>query len=165
MDNDEKHLKAFVQVCRAHGIKATHQRMEIYRELARTEEHPDVETIFKSVRRRIPAISLDTVYRTLRLLEEKGVISRVGSLGERTRFDANISRHHHFICEQCGMVRDFYSEELSTFPPPREVQTLGAVQSVHVEMRGLCSQCAETNKPKLAIKKPSERRNNGNKGN
>jgi Fur family peroxide stress response transcriptional regulator len=94
----EKRVNVFFEVCRRYGVKATHQRAEIYRELAGTNEHPDVETIYARVRKRIPAISLDTVYRTLRLLEKKGLISRVGSLGERTRFDANIDRHHHFVC-------------------------------------------------------------------
>jgi len=62
------------------------------------------------VRRRITAISLDTVYRTLRLFEGKRLLSRVSCSGDRARFDANTDRHHHFICTKCGGVRDFYSE-------------------------------------------------------
>ena len=69
-----RRLADFAAECRDKHIKATHQRMEILRELASTGEHPDAETIFKRVRRRIPAVSLDTVYRTLRMLEDKGII-------------------------------------------------------------------------------------------
>ncbi len=85
----QNRLDRFAKSCKSLGIKATHQRIEIYRELARTSEHPDVETLFQRIRRRIPSISLDTVYRNLRLFEEKGLIKRVGIRGEKTRFDAN----------------------------------------------------------------------------
>ena len=108
----ERRMRGFSEVCRSFGVKATHQRTEIYRELAQTKEHPDAETIYARVRKRIPAMSLDTVYRTLRLLEEKKIISRVGSLGERTRFDANTDRHHHFICKRCGYIGDFYNARI-----------------------------------------------------
>ena len=137
----EKRIRAFSEACQSYGVKATHQRREIYRELARTEEHPDAETLYSRVRKRVPAISLDTVYRTLRLLEEKGVISHVGSLGERTRFDANNDRHHHFICKECGFIGDFYDEELNHFPTPSEVKAMGTVNSVHMELRGICKTC------------------------
>jgi Fur family peroxide stress response transcriptional regulator len=137
----KKRVNLFTEFCRRHGVKATHQRSEIYREVARTDEHPDAETIYARVRRRIPAISLDTVYRTLRLLEKKGLIARVGYLGERTRFDANTDRHHHFVCRECGFIRDFYDEGWNNLRVPKDVMAMGKVDSVHVELRGLCKTC------------------------
>ena len=137
----EKRVADFVEVCRRQGVKATHQRTEILRELAGTHEHPDAETIFGRVRQRIPAVSLDTVYRTLKLLEEKGVIGRVGSMRDRTRFDANTDRHHHFVCSECGLIADFYSDVLDRFPAPREVAEMGSVDGVYVELRGRCRKC------------------------
>jgi Fur family peroxide stress response transcriptional regulator len=137
----EKRVSEFPGICRRHGVKATHQRTEIYRELAGTNEHPDAETIYTRVRKRIPAISLDTVYRTLRLLEKKGFISRVGSFGERTRFDADTDRHHHFVCTECGFIGDIYNEEWNTFRAPSNARTIGTVNSIHVELRGICKAC------------------------
>ncbi len=137
----ERRTKVFSEVCRSYGVKATHQRSEIYRELARTNEHPDAETIYARVRKRIPTISLDTVYRTLRLLEKKGLISRVGSLSEKTRFDANTDRHHHFVCTECGFTGDFYNEEWDGFRAPSDVMAMGTVNSIHVELRGICKGC------------------------
>jgi Fur family peroxide stress response transcriptional regulator len=137
----EKRVHRFPEVCRRYGVKATHQRSEIYRELAGTKEHPDAETIYKRVRERIPAISLDTVYRTLRLLEKKGLISRMGFLGEKTRFDGNTDRHHHFVCTKCGFIGDIYNQEWNDFRAPSDVRTLGTVNSIHVEVRGLCKAC------------------------
>ena len=137
----EKRIKAFSETCRGSDVRTTHQRTEIYRELARTEKHPDAETLYTRVRKRIPAISLDTVYRTLRLFEEKGIVSRVGSLGERTRFDANTERHHYFVCKKCGFVGDVYNKAWDDFQTPRDVAAMGTVNSVHVELRGLCKAC------------------------
>jgi Fur family peroxide stress response transcriptional regulator len=131
----------FVDACRRQGVKATHQRTEILRELVGTTEHPDAETLYRRVRQRIPAISLDTVYRTLKLLEDKGIIARVRSLGNRARFDANTDRHHHFVCCECGMIGDFYSDALDHFPVPREVAEIGCVDGVYVELRGRCRKC------------------------
>ena len=112
----EKRVADFVEVCRRQGVKATHQRTEILRELAGTQEHPDAETIYARVRQRIPAISLDTVYRTLRLLEEKGVIARVGSMRDRTRFDANTDRHHHFVCSRMRPDRRLLQRCVGSLP-------------------------------------------------
>ncbi len=139
----ESRLKAFEVLCRKHGIVATHQRTEIYRELAGTTEHPSAEAIYKRVRARIPAISLDTVYRTLRLLESKGVISRAGFAEDRTRFDANTDRHHHFVCTECGLIGDFYSNALDRFSVPAEVSEIGSVDGVYVELRGRCRKCQQ----------------------
>ena len=137
----DRRVKAFSEACRSYGIKPTHQRAEIYRELVATREHPDAETIYTRVRKRIPAISLDTVYRTLRMLEKKGFISRVGSLGEKTRFDGNTGRHHHFVCTECGFIGDVYHEEWNDLQAPRDVKALGTTNSVHVELRGHCKAC------------------------
>lgn len=137
----EKRVAEFLENCRRQGIKATHQRTEILRELADSEEHPDAETILGRVRQRVPAISLDTVYRTLKLLEDKGVITRVGSMRDRARFDANTDRHHHFVCTKCGLIGDFYSDAMDRIPVPREVSEMGSIQGVYVELRGICRQC------------------------
>ena len=140
MSADDK-LTAFVERCRKEGLKATHQRTEILRELARTGDHPDAETLYARVRKRIPAISLDTIYRTLRLLEESGIISRVGAIRDRARFDANTDRHHHFVCTECGLVRDFYSDALNNVAVPPATSDVGEVATVYVELRGICHAC------------------------
>lgn len=139
----EKRVAEFLDLCRRQGVKATHQRTEILRELAGSEEHPDAETILNRVRQRVPAISVDTVYRTLKLLEDKGVIARVGSMRDRARFDANTDRHHHFVCTECGMIGDFYSDAMDRLRVPREVSEMGSVEGVYVELRGICRKCKQ----------------------
>lgn len=138
----ERRMKHFETVCRDEGIKLTHQRMEIFREVAQTGDHPDAEQVFQRVRDRMPTVSLDTVYRTLWLLNDLGLVATLGSRRERTRFDANLHSHHHFVCGKCGDTRDFYSDELDNIKPPDSVSSFGQIETMHVEVRGLCRQCA-----------------------
>lgn len=137
----EQRVRRFEQVCRDAGVKLTHQRVEIFREVARTVDHPDAETVHRRVRERIPTVSLDTVYRALWLLADLGLIAILGSSRERTRFDANLDRHHHFVCTRCGLTRDFYCEELDEPELPRSVRALGSVELTRVEVRGVCVEC------------------------
>jgi len=76
-------LERFKAAARRAGIRLTHQRLEIFREVAATEEHPDAETVFRGIRKRVPTVSLDTVYRTLWLLEDLGLIATLGPRRER----------------------------------------------------------------------------------
>ena len=137
----EVRLEHLRTVAREAGLKITHQRLEIFRELAGTEEHPDAETIFRAVKQRMPTVSLDTVYRTLWMLHDLGLVSTLGPRGDGVRFDANLDRHHHYCCVRCGLVRDFESEELDGLRVPDSVKRLGSVVDSHVEVRGLCATC------------------------
>jgi Fur family peroxide stress response transcriptional regulator len=137
-----RRLERFETAAREAGLKLTHQRLEIFREVASTEDHPDAETVFRGVRERVPTVSLDTVYRTLWLLEDLGLIATLGPRRERTRFDANLDSHHHFVCENCGLVRDFEHEAFDALELPPEVKRLGSVSRVSVEVRGVCRECA-----------------------
>jgi Fur family peroxide stress response transcriptional regulator len=124
-------------------MKLTHQRTEVFREVAGSAEHPDAETVFQRVRRRVTGISRDTVYRTLATLEREGVIRRTEVLGGPARYDANTERHHHFVCTRCGLVKDFSSEALDDLPIPKAVEAFGRIEAAQVQVRGVCSSCAK----------------------
>jgi Fur family peroxide stress response transcriptional regulator len=146
-----KRMQHFECVCRDAGVKLTHQRMEIFREVALSKDHPDAEMVFQGVRERIRSLSLDTVYRTLWLLSDLGLVNTLGPPRGRTRFDANLSRHHHFFCIKCGATRDFYSDELNDLRPPDSLKAFGQIETTHVEVRGLCRACG-AKKPKTKTK-------------
>lgn len=138
----ERRMQAFRAACAQAGIRITPQRVEIFREVAATEEHPDAETVFQRVRVRLTNVSLDTVYRTLALLEELGLLSKVDVLCNRARFDANRQQHHHFVCTRCGAVRDFVHPDWDRCDVPDEVKAMGEVRTMHIQLRGLCKDCA-----------------------
>ncbi len=139
----QRRMHQFAEEIKRAGAKITHQRMEIFREVARTGDHPDAETVYARVRERMPTISLDTVYRTLWLLRDLGLITTLGPARERVRFDANVRPHHHFICTTCGLARDVRSERLDRIEVPEAVREMGSVDRTCVEFRGVCSRCSD----------------------
>lgn len=141
----DRRVRRFEEALNKAGVKRTQQRMEIFREVAETGDHPDAETVFRGVRERLPTVSLDTVYRNLWMLIDLGLLATLNPSREKTRFDANMAPHHHFVCVQCGMTRDFYSEELDRLKIPDSVEEFGSIEKAHVEVTGLCKVCSEKN--------------------
>lgn len=137
----EAALRRFQEACRGTGVKVTHQRLVILNSVVGSEDHPDAESVYESVRKEMPTISLDTVYRTLWLFKDMGILSTVGPPRDRIRFDPNTMKHHHFICERCGAAYDFNNPEFDKLLLPSEVRSLGTVETTHVELRGLCRDC------------------------
>jgi Fur family peroxide stress response transcriptional regulator len=138
----EKRLARFTDAARKGGVKLTHQRLEIFREVASSIEHPPVEAVFRAVRKRIPTVSLDTVYRTLWMLEDLGVVTTLGPRRGTVRFDANLRPHHHFVCVRCGLARDFENAAFDALSVPGGVEEYGDVLGARVELRGVCRRCS-----------------------
>jgi len=128
---------------RSAGFRLTHQRLEVVREVASTDAHPDAEWVFSRVRERVPTVSLDTVYRTLGTLSDLGLVNRVAGVSGAARYDANTSRHHHFVCIRCGLIRDIESSELDELGIPAPAAALGSVNGVEVRFSGVCRSCVE----------------------
>jgi Fur family peroxide stress response transcriptional regulator len=137
-----RRLEEFKSVAKGAGIKLTHQRLEIFRAVASSVVHPSAEAVYKAVQRSMPTVSLDTVYRTLWLLTDLGLLTTLGPRQGSVRFDANLQHHHHYLCVRCGLVRDFESAELNALHIPDAVNRFGQVVSAHVEVRGVCAGCA-----------------------
>ncbi len=137
----DRRVSEFMETCKREGVKVTYQRLVIFKEIASSEEHPDAETIYKRVRRKLPTISFDTVYRATSTLERLGVISRLHIQSDRMRLDANTKPHHHFVCTNCGLVRDVYISGLENFKIPHELDTCDKVHSLYIELQGICCDC------------------------
>ena len=124
------------------GLKLTPQRIEILRAVTGSPSHPDAETICMTVRKKIPGVSLDTVYRNLWTLIDRGLVNALNTSRGRVHFDGNLVRHHHFVCSRCGLTRDFLSPEFDRLSVPDEVKAWGRIDGTRVEFRGLCGRCA-----------------------
>jgi Fur family transcriptional regulator, peroxide stress response regulator len=153
-----RRIDGFKAACKQAGVKLTHQRLEIFREVAASIEHPHAEMVFRAVQVRMPTVSLDTVYRTLWLLSDLGLISRLGPRRESVRFDANLARHHHYVCMRCGLTRDFASSVLDAVRVPAAVRNLGSVVAMQIEVRGLCATCAKAKTAEAPAKAPRHHR-------
>jgi Fur family transcriptional regulator, peroxide stress response regulator len=150
------HLQA---VAKKAGVKMTHQRLEIFRELAATEEHPDADSIFRAVQARMPTVSVDTVYRTLWMLHDLGLVTTLGPQRHGVRFDANLEPHHHYVCVRCNLVRDFESADLNALRVPEAVKELGSIAEANVQVRGVCTKCMAEQAETPSTKTPSNPRN------
>jgi Fur family peroxide stress response transcriptional regulator len=106
----------------------------------------------------MPTVSLDTVYRTLWMLNDLGLITTLGPRRESVRFDAKLEHHHHYVCVRCGLTRDFESAELNALRIPGAVKGFGSVVTTHVEVRGICDGCAKKEAEKTAPKNPNSRK-------
>lgn len=136
-------ISQFERACQAAGIKLTHQRIEVLREVAKSQGHPTADAILEGVKARVPTVSVDTVYRTLWLLTDLGLISTLGFRRDAVQFDANLQPHHHYVCVRCGYTVDVQLLELDRLQLHEHLRKLGTVESAHLEVRGLCSRCAE----------------------
>ncbi|HEX2727303.1 MAG TPA: Fur family transcriptional regulator [Beijerinckiaceae bacterium] len=101
------------QLCADKGLRITDQRRVIAKVLAESEDHPDVETLHARAAAVDPHISIATVYRTVRLFEEAGILERHEFGDGRSRYEAASETHHdHLIDVETGNVIEFVDEEL-----------------------------------------------------
>ncbi len=96
------------KLCMEKGMRMTEQRRVVARILSQSHDHPDVEELYRRAHAVDPHISIATVYRTVRLLEEKGILERRDFGGGRARFDpSDRGHHHHLIDVDTGKVIEF----------------------------------------------------------
>jgi Fur family peroxide stress response transcriptional regulator len=138
-------VEKFAEYCRAHGLSVTHQRLAIFALLASSREHPSAEQLHKAVQRRIPTLSLATVYKNLEALKAIGAVADVNPLHEQGRYEAALPGtgagrpHHHLVCVSCKKVRDLHDTELDRL---RVKNAQGFdVRAVRVQAEGLCPDC------------------------
>ncbi|MHC4644544.1 MAG: Fur family transcriptional regulator [Planctomycetota bacterium] len=134
-------MEAFRQICRRAGLKITPQRMEVYRVLIATDEHPSAEAVFRKVRNVLPNISLDTVNRTLLTLDEIGAAFVVEGSGDAKRFDANLDSHQHFKCVKCKRIFDFHHEPFDRIEVPSSIRKRFVVLRKTIYLEGICNLC------------------------
>ncbi|MEQ8170083.1 MAG: transcriptional repressor [Candidatus Eremiobacterota bacterium] len=134
-------LELLKKSCNDYGVKLTYQKVEIFREILKSTDHPSVEDIYNRVKENIPTISIDTVYRTLNTFYAWRLISRVHVLSEKARFDPNTDLHHHMLCIKCKKLWDFYWPEFYSIDLPKEVKEWGNIDGKFTEIRGICNDC------------------------
>ena len=146
MESFQGKRAAFEHACKEAGLRLTHQRLEIYSELAVAADHPTADTIYQRIRKKIPTISLDTVYRTLATFAHHGLINKIETAESQARFEVKLMRHHHVICRRCNRITDFQWESLDDLSLPAEIDRWGWIENRNVIAYGICTACTEGNK-------------------
>ena len=142
----EAQVATFAEHCRKSGLSVTRQRLAIFEALAASRDHPNAEDIHRAVRKRLPHLSLATVYKNLESLREIGAVSDVNALHEHGRYEAALpgtgagKPHHHLVCVACHKVVDLHDSTLDSF---RVSDPLGfEVRALKVQVEGICPDCA-----------------------
>jgi Fur family ferric uptake transcriptional regulator len=119
----------------------TTQRAIILEELGKLKTHPTADELYRIVRRRLPKISLGTVYRNLEILSGSGLIQKIEVPGTMKRFDGEAETHHHVRCVSCGAVSDVGPGHTIVVP-----EITGDVEGYRIvgcrlDLIGICPQC------------------------
>jgi Fe2+ or Zn2+ uptake regulation protein len=125
-------------------MRVTPQRLAIHRTLRDLDRHVSAEELLGAVERAVPGVSLPTIYATLELLEDLGLVRRVGSVAGRVLFDPRLDEHHHAVCSVCGRVDDLEApvDARRAVAEAGRAGYDGAVAGVLVT--GVCSRCSRS---------------------
>jgi len=129
-----------IPALRERGMRVTSQRVLVHRALRELDRHVTADELLDAVSPRLPNVSLPTIYATLDLLEELGMVRRVQRAGT-TLFDPRTDSHHHLVCTQCGSIEDVDSE-LDTSAIERAATRRGFdPERVEAVVHGRCAAC------------------------
>jgi len=125
-----------IKIFKAKGLKATPQRIAVYKFLAENPIHPDVETVYREMIKENPCFSKTTVYNCLQALTDCELLIPVKIDNDKIRYDADTSFHGHFICEKCKEIFDFACK----------AETDSVIDDFVINQRdvyysGICSRC------------------------
>lgn len=124
-------------------LKYSRQREAIKDYLMCTKEHPTADTVYMSIRKTHPNISLGTVYRNLNLLVEQGEILKINCSDGCDRFDGNIDPHYHLICNSCNRVVDLQIESIDQINDIAAASFDGRIEGHVTYFYGVCPDCIE----------------------
>lgn len=122
-------------------LRMTEQRKIILEELRRLCTHPTANEVYEIVRKRLPRISLGTVYRNLEILSETGMIQKLEMAGTQKRFDGNTENHYHVRCLGCGRVDDVAIEPISSIDSALDGVIDYRIVWHRLEFMGFCPKC------------------------
>ena len=132
---------SFADLSRRAGLPVTHQRQVIYDALIAMPGHPSPEEVYAKVRKRIPSISLATVYKNLNRFLKVGLLQEMSVHHGSLRVEVNDHPHHHLVCSSCKRIEDIEPEQIGPLHVRGRLPKGFAVQRFSVDVIGLCARC------------------------
>ena len=136
-----------MQQLRDRRIAVTPQRLALLAVLQSRRDHPTADHIYQEVRRELPAISFNTVYKTLEVLCQQGMVIKVNPLHAVARYDGETGRHAHLICRQCHQINDLDWEGSEVPTLPAEALQGFKIEHPSLTFWGLCPRCQISGAP------------------
>lgn len=138
-------MNTMIEKLRSQRISVTPQRLAVLTILESRRDHPTAEQIYQEVRRQMPAISFNTVYKTLEVLCQRGLVIKVNPLHEVARYDIETSNHAHLVCRKCHLIVDLHDEVAPGLALPPQDRAGFQVERHSLIFWGLCPRCQKTN--------------------
>lgn len=133
-------MKDSAAILTRHKIRPSVQRVSVLHYLRGVKTHPTVDTIYQALLQENPGMSRTTVYNTLELLRDNGIVTALDFGEGYLRYDAQRIPHSHFLCDRCGKVYDIMT------PPPNCLGLLPtgfALKRTQLSMGGICAECMQ----------------------
>lgn len=131
----------FRLICERAGVAVTHQRQIIYETLKSMHGHPSPEEVYERAKKKIPSVSLATVYKNIHLFIESGVFREVSLHHGSLRVETNAKPHHHLICTSCRSITDIDAADLGFTAKSRKLRGGFLAERYAVDVLGLCADC------------------------
>lgn len=146
MSDSPRSLDKLIEKLRQQGYRLTPQRRAVLRILTESHEHLDIEQIYTRLKPDFPMTSLATVYKTIALLKEMGVVHQINLDGGRAFYDGSPSDHPHLICSKCRRILDL---DLDIAPIADLIQAVARQEGYQLlgyrlDILGLCPRCRKT---------------------
>ena len=139
-ENEQKeHL---IERLRASGLRLTPQRLAIYGALVNSKRHPSAQQLYEELEAQLPSLSPATIYNTLEVLVEQGLVHEIGDAGDGViHYDADLEPHVNLICTNCHRIDDFELEAIATVDQTVAAQSGYRVMGARIVYYGLCPEC------------------------
>lgn len=132
----------FRELCHRHSLAATHQRQVIYETVMSLPGHPSPEAIYGKVRKKIPSISLATVYKNIQTFLDSGMLREVSLHHGAMRLEPNHEPHHHLVCVRCKSIEDLDAGNLHPVRLRQKLPGGFQVERIAIDILGVCRACA-----------------------
>jgi Fur family transcriptional regulator, stress-responsive regulator len=131
-----------IEALRARGQRVTLPRLLVHRHVRQGNRHLTADQVYAELSPELPSLSPATVYGTLDLLDELGLVRRVSTPRGATTYDSRVDEHHHVICRVCGRVQDLEAA-VETEAAVAAAEAAGySVSHAQLTLSGLCPDCA-----------------------
>ncbi|QCX32545.1 transcriptional repressor [Caloramator sp. E03] len=134
-------MENLMQIFKDKNLKLTPQRYAIYKYLLSVKTHPSAEMIYNALKKSYPTMSLATVYKTLKTLNEIGLVQEINVGEDNFRYDANVNNHPHIVCLNCGKVDDIEKANFDMVKEEASKYTNYDINSYKIYFYGICPKC------------------------
>ncbi len=143
-----------IKTFRNSGYRATPQRIAISRYILRNHEHPTAQRTYQEVKKTHPTVSLATIYTTIKILKETGLICELNLSQSQTRYDPNVEPHAHLVCLQCGSITDWMDPIMPKLVNQVSRNANFTVIGSSFDLEGICMSCDRRIKDSLKSATP-----------